>query len=310
MDTQLRDDIRFINKFLYAIQKHRIELGNWLDAKKRDGIEPSDRSKTLFDNLTDQEVQAKRMAKDIVSLSAVWEEFFLNINGVAEALATSLMAEIQDINRFKTPSSLWAYAGLTAEHVKASCSKGHKMLMSSDKHKTCPVFDNDKNDPCGGIVTIDERVNAVPKRVKGYHYLFNNKLKTTCWKISEQLVKQGDEHFKSIYRTAKKYYEIKASEAGLIVVPAEELRRMKDKSKYISKGHIESRARRKMVKHFLVYLWEAWRACEHLDVRTPYVVEKLGHQGYIQWAELKALLREGKKKVRKIKKENVQQAVI
>jgi len=27
MDAILRDDIRFINKFLYSIQKHRIALG-------------------------------------------------------------------------------------------------------------------------------------------------------------------------------------------------------------------------------------------------------------------------------------------
>ena len=41
---------------------------------------------------------------------------------------------------------------------------------------------------------------------------------------------------------------------------------------------IESVARWKMVKLFLAHLWEAWCATEGFTPRTPYVVEKLGHQ--------------------------------
>jgi len=41
---------------------------------------------------------------------------------------------------------------------------------------------------------------------------------------------------------------------------------------------IESVARWKMAKFFLAHLWEAWAAAEGWTPRTPYVVEKLGHQ--------------------------------
>lgn len=306
MDIQLRDDIRFINKFLYSTQKHRIQLSNWMDAKKRDGIEPSDRVKKLFDAMEAQEAAAKRIAKDVVSLTTIWGEFFENVRGVGECYATSLIAEIKDINNFKTPSSLWAYFGMTAQYVLASCSKGHKIMMASDKHKTCPVFASNEDDPCGGTITITERVQGVaPKRKAGYHYLFNSTGKTLCWKIAGNLVKQGDDYFKDTYRTAKKHYSTKAEAQGLIVVPAEQMRTMaaKDKGKYISLGHIDNRAKRKMVKIFLVYLWTAWRRVEKLETRQPYVQEKLGHTKILEWAELKELLREGRMKAKEIQED-------
>ena len=305
MDQILKDDIRFINKFLYSIQKHRIGLGNWIDAKKRAGIEPSKRVTALFDDITEQEKSAKRIAREVVSMTAIWDEFFENVNGIGECYATTLLAEIGEISRFKTPSALWAYFGQTAQYVLADCSKGHKIMMSSDKHKTCPIFANQEDEPCGGDITITDRVQGVPKRKKGYHYLFNSTGKTLCWKIAGNLIKQGDDYYKNIYHTAKKYYSNKAEADGLIIVPAEQLKSVsaKDKVKYISLGHIDNRAKRKMVKTFLVHLWEAWREVEGLDTRPPYVIEKLGHQGYIKWAEVKELLREGRRKIKEASEE-------
>lgn len=300
MNETLRDDIRFINKFLYSTQKHRIALGNWMDAKKRDGKEPSARVQRLADEMGRQESAAKRIALEIVSLTAIWDEFFLNVRGIGECYATSLIAIIGDINKFQTPSSLWAYFGMTAQYVLASCSKGHKIMMASDKHKTCPMFANDEDDPCGGEITITERVTGVaPKRKAGYHYMFNSTAKTLCWKIGENLMKQGDDYYRDIYKTAKEQYRNKAIAEGLTVCPASQIPK-KNKEKYMSDGHIHNRAKRKMTKIFLVHLWEAWRAVEGLDIRPPYVIEKLGHMGYVQWAELKELLREGRIKVKEV----------
>lgn len=305
MDDQLKEDIRFINKYLYAVQKHRIQLSNWIFAKESDGKSPSKRTYKLFKELEDHERRAKRLALEIVSQDPLWTEFFINIRGVAESLATSLMAEIGDISRFKTPSSLWAYGALTAQYVEAKCSNGHKMIMSSDKHETCPILKGfneqtqeegeEEANKCGGKITITEKITGkAPKRKTGYHYLFNTKFKTICWKISAQLVKQGDDFFRELYRSNKNAYTMKAVNAGLKILPAEEIRTKKDKDKYISIGHIENRARRKLVKHFLVYLWEAWRGIEGLDIRTPYAIEQLGHTGYISWIELKGILQREK----------------
>lgn len=266
MDQQLRDDIRFINKFLYSIQDHRIQLGNWISSREKIGIPPSKRAMKLFENLTEQEKAAKRMARDIVSLTAIWEEFFENISGVGECLSTSLIAEIGDISRFDTISCLWAYAALIAEYVKAKCSKGHKLIMSSDKHKKCPIFGNKDNEPCGGKIDIIERVKGeAPKRIKGYHYLFNIRLKTISHQVAKQLVKQGDKVFRDIYDKSKTIYRNKAISEGKEIISSELLRTKKDKEKYMTLGHIDNRALRYLSKMFLSYLWEAWRQCEGLD---------------------------------------------
>lgn len=302
MDQQLRDDIRFINKFLDTIQHHRIELGNWIAAKERDGLDPSKRARKLFADMEAQERAAKRMALDIVSFTAIWGEFFENVSGVGERLATALIAEIGDVSRFDTVTKLWAYGALIAQYTIAECANGHKLIMSSDNHKECPIFGNKDNEPCGGKLEYVERVEGkAPKRRSGHHYVFNTQLKKICWQVGEQLVKQGDKFYRDIYDKAKVYYANKAKKEGLEVIPADVLKKKKkaDKEKYITILHIHNRAKRKMVKMFMSNLWEAWRLCEGLDARPPYVIEKLGHQGYIQWAEIKELLREGKKKLKK-----------
>ncbi len=293
MNQQLRDDLRFINKFLYAIQKYRIELENWIRAKERDGINPLKTAKKLFADIEAQEKAAEGMANEIVKPTAIWEEFFQHIKGVGPRLSTSLLAEIGDISRFDTVSCLWAFMAMIAEYVKAKCLKGHKIIMSSDKHKECPIPCNRDSEPCRGKLEYIERIKGeAPKRIRGYHYLFNTRLKMICWKVGEQLVKQGNKHYRNIYDKAKIYYANKARKEGLTIIPAAVLKTKKkaDKEKYISEGHIHNRAKRKMVKMFISNLWEAWRLCEGLEVRPPYVIEKLGHQRYISWPEVKQIL--------------------
>lgn len=303
MDNILRDDIRFINKFLYSIQKHRIALQNWIDAKNRDKIEVSKRILQLQEDLESQEKTAKKMAKDIVVCASIWDEFFENIRGVGECLSTSLIADIGDISKFPTISSLWAYAGLTCEYVKAECSNGHKIIMSSDKHKICPIFENKKKEKCGGVITIIEKVKGkAPKRIRGHHYLFNNRLKMTCWKIGEQLVKQGDDYYREIYYKEKeKQQNLSHSASDTQTHDASQIKfDTQIKNAELTKLHIHNRAKRKMVKRFLANLWEAWRVCEGLEIRLPYVIEKLGHQGYIKWAELKQILIDARGKNKQI----------
>lgn len=269
MKQELRDDIRFINKFMYAVQKHRVGMGNWIDAKTRAEIVPSKRSMSLYASIVSQEEEAKKITKEIISETTIWKDFFDHIKGVGECLSTSLIAEIMDIEKFPTVSSLWAYAGMIPEYVIAKCEEDHKLMMSSDKHhKTCPVLVDFDGNKCNSPITIVERVTGKsPKRKAGHHFLFNTRLKTICWKITEQMIKQGNQFYKDIY------YNTKEQQANL--------------HPDFSKGYVHNRAKRKMGKMFLSNLWEAWRLAEGLEVRIPYVVEKLGHTGYIPWLELK-----------------------
>lgn len=303
MDTILRDDIYFINKFLYSVQKHRIALSNWMDAKKRQGIEVTVRQKNLYEAMEQQENIAKKMARDIVEMTPIWGEFFEHTKGVAESLATSLLAEIGDIKKFGTISKLWAYAGLLGNYYEGSCDKGHKLILSSkDSHKTCPVFDNESGNRCGGNVTIAEHVEGKsPKRKKGCHFLFNSKLKTIGWKVAEQMRKQGDDYYKQIY-----YKELE-KQGYVRTLKGKKEETDPDKYEYtalphatITKMHAMNRANRKVMKRFLSHLWEAWTALEGGEVRPPYVIEKLGHHGYVKWADLKQQLLETKEKIKKV----------
>lgn len=292
MDKILADDIYFINKFMYSVQKNRIALGNWIDAKVRDGFLITQRQQKLYDALIEQEKLAKRFAREIIEQTPIWAEFFEKIKGVAESLATSLMAEIVDIKRFNTISKLWAYAGLLGGYYEAECDKGHKLVLSSDHHKTCPIFESEPEDLCGGNITMVKHIEGQsPKRKKGYHFLFNTTLKTICWKVAEQMRKQGDDYFKKIY-----YTEL---EKQGYVRTLKDKKEIDDPDKYeytalthakIPKLHAMNRANRKVIKRFLAHLWEAWTELEGGEVRLPYVIEKLGHTGYVSWKELKRTL--------------------
>ncbi len=291
MDKNLVEQIKFSNKVLYEVQKQRIALGNRLFAKGNEGY-VMEKSEKLFQDMVKLEKSASDVINEIMMFAPIWDEFFLDVRGVGKIIASSLIAEIGDIERFHTVSSLWAYFGLTASYVVAKCSKGHKLIMASDKHKQCPIYSIDDIDeetngkkeyirtPCNGEITIIERIEGKsPKRKKGYHYLFNNRAKKIAWQIGEQMVKQGDDFYRQIYYQEKE--------------------KQKNTHPELSKLHIHNRAKRKMVKMFLSHLWEAWRKLENLDIREPYVIEKLGHRGYLNYAEVKQLLKEGREAVRK-----------
>lgn len=62
---EFRDDIKFINKFLYSVQKHKVTMDNWIDSKKRNGIELSKNVYMLYQNIKDQEKSIKKIAKEL-----------------------------------------------------------------------------------------------------------------------------------------------------------------------------------------------------------------------------------------------------
>lgn len=291
------DEIVFVNKFLYSVQKHRVSMNNWIKQKERDGIEVSGKIRRLFKEMEEQENDAVDILRDIVKDTKLWDEFFDRINGVGVMLASSLIANIMDAGRFQTISKLWAYGGLIAEYTLAECENGHKMMMASahsrlynkkgeGRHKNgeplyekkcCPIYsmeeteENGERKPCGAELKILEVVKSkAPKRKKGYHYLFNTGFKTLCWQISEQLIKKTNPFYRDIYVKEKAKQEAQHPD--------------------LSKLHRHTRAKRKVVKIFLFHLWECWRTMEGLPVRVPYSIEKMGHTGFVCWGDLRDII--------------------
>jgi len=108
---------------------------------------------------------------------------------------------------------------------------------------------------------------VIQKRRKGEQGKWSNELRTTLYKLTDSWIKLGGGY--------RKYYDqFKTRETE------RNLQRPKDGQ--LSKGHIDSRARRRVAKLFLSHFLQRWREMEGLSVRLPYPIEYLGHTKIIE----------------------------
>lgn len=109
---------------------------------------------------------------------------------------------------------------------------------------------------CGLQVTNGE----APKRRKGQKANWNQKLKMfLAGRLADSFIKLRPCHTgRKLYDQYKRFY----------------VERDGDK---LSKGHVNNRARRKLVKVFVACLWSAWREIKGLSVTQPYAMKLSGH---------------------------------
>lgn len=119
-----------------------------------------------------------------------------------------------------------------------------------------------------GLAVIDGRREMNKPGEKSH---FNARLKSICWLISDQFVKQNTPLYRDIYDAEKarqrRLHPEKIVENG--------------KTTY-NDGHIDNMARRKAVKIFLQHLWVVWRSLEGLPVSEPYVQAILKHTSIVE----------------------------
>jgi len=100
-------------------------------------------------------------------------------------------------------------------------------------------------------------INGARERpVKGEKLAYNKRLKAACYKVGSSFLKSNSP-YRKVYDDARVYYEANRPDW--------------------TKGHQHNAAMRKMIKMWLSHLWVTWRQIEGLDVRAPYVHEKMGH---------------------------------
>lgn len=131
------------------------------------------------------------------------------------------------------------------------------------------------------------------RKQKGQKLPYNARLKTLCWKLGESFVKVSGKEG-AVY--GKLYGEFKAeeqkrNEAGQYAAAAAlELssKKITDahtkavlQSGRLIDGHLHSRAKRRAVKIFLAHYWTKGREARNLEVRKPYAIQILGHDGEI-----------------------------
>ncbi|MHB1909716.1 MAG: TIGR-Tas system RNA-guided endonuclease [Nitrososphaerales archaeon] len=98
------------------------------------------------------------------------------------------------------------------------------------------------------------------KREKGKKIGFNPDARKLCFQISDSFIKMKTPVYRGLYDKVK----------------AVEQARLKDTEKGWKK-HADMRARRYMMKMFLLDFWKAWREIENLPLSEPYVLGILGH---------------------------------
>lgn len=124
---------------------------------------------------------------------------------------------------------------------------------------------------CGFAVIDGER--EYRKGGEAAHY--NARLKSTCFLIADQFIKQRTPGYREIYDAEKARLRQEHPE------PEPDDRRGSPFKMRWTDQHIHAMAMRKMVKIFLQHLWLVWRESEGLPTNQPYAIAILGHADYV-----------------------------
>lgn len=110
------------------------------------------------------------------------------------------------------------------------------------------------------------RDGQIDRCKKGEKSPYNRRLKSICWLIVDQFIKQQTPVYVDIYYAEKEQQRRKHPEP------------IKENGKWkFNDGHLHNRAIRYTAKRFLSHLYVKWREAEGLPVPKPYVEAILGH---------------------------------
>jgi hypothetical protein len=219
----------------------------------------------------EEERQAFELMETSLESHPVWPRL-KNVKGIGPTLACKLLARL-DVRKAATPSSFWAYCGLTTvPGVIYRCDEcglsrtwpvGYKV---SGRHVRLG-----SQAQCKGtlqkVAEGEEIRAAMPKSRRGERNAYDAYAKKVCYLIGCQFEKLG---------RRGPYGEF--------------FRREKDKLSREKVGWTEGRIRftamRKTVKLFLSHLWEVWRAAEGLPTVPHYAESHLLHDTRITPEEM------------------------
>ncbi len=204
------------------------------------------------------------------AVGPIWG-WLLSQRGIGESLAAQLLAQIDDIGNFDTVAKLWRFCGYgiykywvdEKGKVKAPVEGWRWVGKKEDAKKVLTVIlpadqwngreDVTYKEPGPSWQLVSHR--DVNIRDSGYHSPYNRLLKSVCYNIADQFIRQQSPPWIDIYYSEKEYQRTNHPE------PVKE----NGKTKF-SDAHIHNRAWRKMIKTFLRELWIEWRKSEGLPV--------------------------------------------
>lgn len=244
MDREKLKSLPFLINALVRMQKWRV------GAQVRNAhLENQERMDENTTSVFAKVLETEKFIIDLVAQTIVEHpaySWFSRIKGIGKENIAKVVG-LCDINRAPTISALWKFAGY---HVV----DGH-----------------------------------APKMVKGQKSDHNRTLRMMCWRLAESIVKNGylhgGSHYYDFYLQELENYKQKYASQNIKIAPAAEMPKKEGKiyepTGWISVGHVQNQAKRKMIKLFLSHLWLVWRKAENLPTRAPYVHEKLGHTTFL-----------------------------
>lgn len=239
-----------------TIQKTRIAMGQRLSAIERNA-DTSDPETEAFLGRWHERFQALEGEVDdeIREIAGQFPiiQVAVNVKGCGLLNVSKVIALVGSVTEQDTPSKLWRFAGYGMGQYYVN---GNGKIMSPVRGR---VYDKDEEawyvvspeQPPG--THVEYRPDVL---LPGYGSPFNRRLKTACFQVAESFMRSNSP-YRQVYDDAREKYDREHPDWV-------KLRRHRA-------------ALRKMIKVWLVHLWEAWREIEGLPIRQPYIFEKLGH---------------------------------
>lgn len=191
---------------LYGMQKVRIQINNRISNYiKRYGDSPYlDILRREHDLLLEREEFMEKEVRKLLRDVKIYREWVRKVNGVGTRYAGTILGVIVTPERFDRVSSLIKYAG---QHVVYKCKICKDWITTKDAEgytvfadKTVAELHQEQHgEPC--------LIPSSPVQVAGIKVDWHPLLKSTCWKLGDQLVRNG--RFYREYYDAIKPEEVK-----------------------------------------------------------------------------------------------------
>lgn len=256
-----------------AAQKGRIAFSNRLKAIERgDDTSDEDTVKLLrhwFQRFHDVEKDLDEEIEEAAAEFPIIQQA-IQVKGCGLVNVGKVVALLRTVENQDTPSKCWRFCGYGMGEYYVNKETGKIELPV--KGRQYKKYAQPKDGRTGEWIVVypEQPPNTVRKfrpdvSLTGYGLPFNRRLKTACWLVGRSFRLSGSPYYKVVYEAALRRYEETHAEDW-------------------TNAHRKEAAMRKMVKVWILHLWEAWRELEGLPTRKAYVLEKLGHtQEYIRF---------------------------
>lgn len=297
-DGVSKDQVKFLIRMYYVIQKIRIRFNNQISAYIKD--HPKEKT-DIWQHLYNQ---FYILEKEIEKVIAIYYKihpfkwFFEQTIGIGPILASLLLSNI-DINRAKTAGAIWRYAGFINEEWKP----GQKRPWNSDLKTGCwkigqsfIKFADHPNGVYGKIYKAQKNLYwnrnisgeykdratqiAMSRDMNKFEFgklYYQGKVDPILMRNELDRIEHEKNQIKQIKATAKLNKQKVPTIQAPSIIHDNVLAKNGNGVPMLPPAHIDAMASRYAVKMFLSHLYEKWREFEGLPLAEPYMIAIKNH---------------------------------